>query len=246
MPTTSLLITCAYLLSVMTDRRVVGARTDDVDAVAETLRLDIVTCMSNILLMQVTNRELSPTAAARREQIVAAAIEVIAAKGYGQASFGRIAEHAGLSSTRLISYHFKGKSELIQAVVDRAMSDAAAFMRPRMDAATTRRDTLASYIESNLEFMRDHPAHIRALVEIIAGTRGGGDTSVSDTSSMVAEEFFRAGQAEGAFRAFDPHVMAVSLRAAIDAVAIMPDVDHTAYARELVALFDHATRKDQS
>ena len=29
-------------------------------------------------------------------------------------------------------------------------------------------------------------------------------------------------------------------------VAIMPDVDHTAYARELIALFDHATRKDQS
>lgn len=194
--------------------------------------------------MQVTL--FSPAAAARREQIVSAAIEVIAEKGYGQASFGRIAEHAGLSSTRLISYHFKGKSELIQAVVDRTLSDAAAFMRPRLDAATTRRGTLAAFIESNLEFMRDHPAHIRALVEIIAGTRGSDDTSVPDTSRVVAEEFFRVGQAEGEFRAFDPHVMAVSLRAAIDAVAIMPNVDHTAYARELITLFDRATRKDPS
>jgi AcrR family transcriptional regulator len=183
---------------------------------------------------------------ARRAQIVAAAIEVIAEKGYGQASFGRIAEQAGLSSTRLISYHFKGKSELVQAVVDTALGDAAVFMRQRMDAATTRRGTLAAYIESNLEFMRDRPAHIRALVEILGATRVGDEVALSDTRLAVAQEFFRAGQAEGEFRAFDPYVMVVSLRAAIDAVATMPDVDHAAYARELVELFDRATRKEPS
>ncbi|MES9603889.1 TetR/AcrR family transcriptional regulator [Actinomadura sp. NPDC048032] len=196
--------------------------------------------------MQVNEGARSPAAVARRAQIVAAAIEVIAEAGYGQASFGRIAEHAGLSSTRLISYHFKGKSELIQAVVDTALGDAAAFMRPRLDAAATRRDTLAAYIEANLAFMRDRPAHIRALVEIIGGTRGGEGVAFSDTPAAMAREFFRAGQAEGEFRAFDPHVMAVSLRAAIDAVATMPDVDHAAYARELVELFDRATRAEAS
>ncbi|MGI5203901.1 VC0807 family protein [Spirillospora sp. CA-108201] len=48
-------------------------------------------------------------------------------------------------------------------------------MRPRLVPAETRRDTLAAYIESNLAFMRDRPAHIRALVEIIGGTRGTGN-----------------------------------------------------------------------
>ena len=86
----------------------------------------------------------------------------------------------------------------------------------------------------------------RALVEIIGGTRGGEGVSFSDTPSAMGREFFRAGQAEGEFRAFDPQVMAVSLRAAIDAVATMPDVDHAAYARELVELFDRATRAEES
>ncbi|MEP7024912.1 MAG: TetR family transcriptional regulator, partial [Actinomycetota bacterium] len=48
----------------------------------------------------------SVTAMARRSQIVTATIDVIAEVGFGQASFARIAERAGLSSTRLISYHF--------------------------------------------------------------------------------------------------------------------------------------------
>ena len=37
-----------------------------------------------------------------------AAIETIAQAGYRDATFARIAERAGLSSTGLISYHFAG------------------------------------------------------------------------------------------------------------------------------------------
>ncbi len=40
----------------------------------------------------------------RRAQIV-----VLGEHGYGQTSFARIAKEAGLSGTRLISYHFAGK-----------------------------------------------------------------------------------------------------------------------------------------
>jgi AcrR family transcriptional regulator len=49
-------------------------------------------------------RRLSP--AARRREIVAATIDTVAALGYRSASFAKIAERSGLSSTRLISYHF--------------------------------------------------------------------------------------------------------------------------------------------
>ena len=54
------------------------------------------------------------------------------------------------------------------------------------------------------------------------------------------------GQAAGEFRSFDPDVMAVTLRAAIDAAASTPDLDPHAYGAELVALFARATRKDPS
>ena len=42
--------------------------------------------------------------------------EVLAELGYGATSFRRIADRAGLSSTGLISYHFKGKQELVDSV----------------------------------------------------------------------------------------------------------------------------------
>ena len=48
------------------------------------------------------------TEGARRAQIVQAAIETIAEAGFRHATFARIAERAGLSSTGLISYHFAG------------------------------------------------------------------------------------------------------------------------------------------
>ncbi|BCJ32133.1 TetR/AcrR family transcriptional regulator [Actinocatenispora sera] len=193
--------------------------------------------------MQVTDGR-SLAAQARRAQIVDAAIEVIAAAGFAQCSFGRIAKHAGLSSTRLISYHFEDKSELIQAVVDTVLGEATRYVQPRIAAAADRRAALAAYVTSNLEFVRDHPTRVRALVEIFAGARNDDRLTTSDTPRAVAIEFFRAGQQEGVFRRFDPEVMATVLRAAIDAVAMRPDVDHAAYAVELVELFDRVTRAD--
>jgi AcrR family transcriptional regulator len=66
--------------------------------------------------MQVTTR--SAAATARRSQILEATIDVVAEEGFAKASFARICERAGLSSTRLISYHFAGKAELVSALVE--------------------------------------------------------------------------------------------------------------------------------
>ncbi|WP_027346807.1 TetR/AcrR family transcriptional regulator [Hamadaea tsunoensis] len=191
--------------------------------------------------------------AARRAQIVESAIECIAELGYAKASFAQIAQRAGISSTRLISYHFAGKEDLIKAVLQEALRAAAAYMRPRLQAQTSPSATLAAYITSNLEFIQDHPAHIRAVVEIAAHARpetGPPMIGPADPASPIAllERMFRQGQEAGEFRAFDPHVMAVTLRAAIDTAvheqAARPGLDLTAYAHELVTLFDLATRKD--
>ncbi|NUT02251.1 MAG: TetR family transcriptional regulator [Hamadaea sp.] len=180
------------------------------------------------------------------------AIECIAELGYARASFAQIAQRAGISSTRLISYHFEGKEDLIRAVVHEALRAAGAYMHPLLQAQTSPSAMLATYITSNLDFIRTHPAHIRAVLEIAANTRP--DSGVSavepDSASPVAllEQLFRHGQEVGEFRAFDQRVMALTLRAAIDAavgeLAARPDLDLDAYARELVALFDRATRKE--
>jgi AcrR family transcriptional regulator len=191
------------------------------------------------------------TASARRAQIIAAAIDTIAELGYGNASFARIAERAGVSSTRLISYHFDDKAELVRAVVGAVLTEAGEYMRKRLRAADTRGGQLAAYIESNLEFIAEHPTAIRAVIEIEANARAGDGTPLIRTESAddpigFLAAMFRDGQAAGEFRAFDPVVMAVTLRAAIDAAASTPGLDPHAYAAELVALFTLATRKDPS
>ena len=188
------------------------------------------------------------TTGARRAQIVTAAIDTIAELGYGQASFARIAKRAGISSTRLISYHFDDKAELVRAVVTAVLTEAAEHMGKRLRAAGGPAEALTAYIESNLDFIAGHPTAIRAVIEIAANARAEDGTPLVAGDDAVARlvTLFRDGQETGEFRSFDPVVMAVTLRAAIDAAAGRADLDPHDYAAELVALFTHATRKDPS
>src|SRR3569833_2442999 len=108
------------------------------------------------------------TESGRRAQIVRAAIEVIAEDGYAKASFSRIAKHAGLSSTGMISYHFVGKEDLLKACVTEIEEITGAFMQPRIDAAVGHVAQLRAFVESNVELVGEHPAESRAR-----GGRGG-------------------------------------------------------------------------
>jgi AcrR family transcriptional regulator len=196
------------------------------------------------------------TQAARRAQIVEAAIVAIAELGYTKASFAQIAKRAGISSTRLISYHFDDKTELIRAALETVLAEAAAYMQPRLRATPDRRTALAVYIEANLTFIHEHPQHIQAVIDIVANARDllrpadeAGEPELDGAVALLAA-MLADGQARGEFRAFDPHVMAVTVRAAIDAAAgrlTGPDpVDVHTYTTELITLFDLATRNQQS
>ncbi|HXN13199.1 MAG TPA: TetR family transcriptional regulator, partial [Candidatus Acidoferrales bacterium] len=89
---------------------------------------------------------------ARRAQIIECAIDAIAELGYTNASLAEIARRAGISKG-VISYHFAGKGELIQQVVNAVMEKAGAVMLPRIFAEHTEAGMLRAYIESNLEFL---------------------------------------------------------------------------------------------
>ena len=191
------------------------------------------------------------TEAARRAQIVMAAIDSIAELGYGQASLARVAERAG-TSKGVISYHFAGKDDLIREVVAEVLAKGEAYMLPRILAESSGAGMLRAYIESNLAFMREYRNHLVAFLEIFLNARGddGGplvDEKPLDYMVTSLEQLLAHFQAAGDFRAdFDPQVMALAIRGAIDTVpprlARHPDLDVGRYARELAALFDRATR----
>ncbi|HEX3783988.1 MAG TPA: TetR/AcrR family transcriptional regulator [Pseudonocardiaceae bacterium] len=189
------------------------------------------------------------TATARRAQIVAATIETIAELGYAQTSFARIAERAGLSSTRLISYHFASKRELIEQVLSEVYTEINGFMAGKLAGCTSARETLHGYIEGYLEFIAGHRVQMKALLGIFLA--GALDYDPESTELVVLdpiERILRQGQESGEFRDFDTRVVAASVRRSVDGIPMLleahPDLDLGACAAELCTLFDLATRND--
>jgi AcrR family transcriptional regulator len=184
---------------------------------------------------------------ARRAQIVEAAIETVAEVGYANASLSRIAVRLGISKG-VISYHFAGKDDLIAEIVSQVLQQARASLQPRIEAQTTGPEMLRAYIESNLQFMRDNPKQLRALIEIVRATIAGAKSPFGDNRDGAAHtlaELLTRFQTAGDFRTdFDPNAMAIAIRAVIDAAPgrlADPAFDIDQYAREAVRIFDRAT-----
>jgi TetR/AcrR family transcriptional regulator, fatty acid metabolism regulator protein len=192
---------------------------------------------------------------ARRAQIMAAAIETISALGYGQASLARIAEKAG-TSKGVIIYHFGSKDDLVRELVAELTVKGRAYLGPRLEAESTGAGMLRAYIESNLAFVAENRNHVVAVVEIALNARSADgsplyDSSIRETGAAALRRLLTHFQGTGDFRAdFDPDVMALAIRAALDAVparlAREPGLDLGRYGRELADLFLAATRPGES
>ena len=190
---------------------------------------------------------------ARRAQIVAAAIDTIAEVGYARASLGRIAERIGISRG-LISYHFAGKDELMKEVVREVLEQGTAYMHRRILAHTTGPEMLRAYIESNLEFLREHQSDATAVVEIARNgvTADGQQRFYSydiDEAVRALAHLLSGFQKAGQFRAdFDPRAMAIAIRGTIDGVSgrlrFDPQFDIDSYTRQIANVFELATRTD--
>lgn len=190
------------------------------------------------------------TERARREQILACAVEAIAELGYGRASLAEIARRAGVSKG-VVSYYFPGKDRLLEQVVADVHARAGAAIA-EATAGRTGTAALRGYLEANLGFLADHPAGIRAVTEIVMNLRGSDGAprftpTGADPVLAHLEEMLRDGQRAGEFRDFDARSMAVLLRGAIDTASgrlvTDPGFDLAAYTRELVSTAELATRR---
>ena len=196
-----------------------------------------------------TANQSTVTEQARRAQIVAAAIDVIAEAGYDKASFARIAKHAGLSSTGLISYHFRTKKELDGAIAADIIGRVGRHMGEAMAGVEDPREALAAYIEGLIGFMKADPRYLQAMFGIVLNGGFDYDGGAEQESTSGLTDILRRGQAAGVFRDFDIHVMATTIQRSLDGIplaqAIDPDLDLDHYARELVELFTLATRHQE-
>ncbi|MCE7007772.1 TetR family transcriptional regulator [Kibdelosporangium philippinense] len=193
--------------------------------------------------------DLTFTEAARRKQIVTAALETIAELGYTRASFAQIAKRAGLSSPGLISYHFANKDELIGQVVAHVYATGSAIVRPRSDQSDTAAEALRGFVAGSIDFYATHRTHMLALTQILNGhpearTRWFDQPNSAELDGI--EEVLVRGQQAGEFRDFPAREIAVIIRdwlsGALLRMFVTPDLDVAAYTRELVALCEHAVR----
>lgn len=193
------------------------------------------------------------TEEARRAQILACTIDALSEFGYSGTSFARVAERAGFSKS-VISYYFGTKDELLRQVVADVVSDAAAYMTPRIAAAgESAPAVLSTYVRSNLEYIRDHPDGIAAVTEIAIGMRADHrNPRLADGPGGRAhglkplEEILARGQRSGDFTEFDVRGMAWAIRGLIDGVnprrLVDPEFDFDRCIDELDAHIARATR----
>jgi AcrR family transcriptional regulator len=186
---------------------------------------------------------------ARRRQIVAAAIAVLAREGHTGTSLSRIAAEAGLSSAGLITYHFTDREQLLDAVVADVVGRYDAAVAEAVAAAPDARAGLAAYIDSAVRFQDRNRDDVRALWQVVWSRMESAAGPVIDKDSQLGPlvELLERGQTEGQFRADirDPRWVAKSIHATVvgylDALVIDPDLDAADYIEEVQRLYALAT-----
>ncbi|MBT2483102.1 MULTISPECIES: TetR/AcrR family transcriptional regulator [unclassified Microbacterium] len=194
-------------------------------------------------------RPVTLTQEVRRQRIIEAAIECLAREGWNGTKLALVAAEAGISRG-LISYHFAGRDDLYEAVLDTVVEtifgEGSAAMQQRIDEASTARGKLVAYIEENLRFIGSHRREMAALGQVMPNLRGkdGAPRFDADAEEPVIAGtalLFEYGLSTGEFRGVDARLTAYTLRRCIDGAAVKivadPGFDIDAYARELTALF---------
>ena len=203
-----------------------------------------------------TNRGAAPDASTftqrkRREQLLGCAIDAIVDLGFQGMSVGEVARRAGVSKG-VVTYHFAAKDDLIYEIVAEIFDSITEFLESRM-GRTTPEMFVADYITAWVEYYRTHTRDMLAIGEIWSnfrdesGHRRFGDQAIMGELSNV-QRALELGQADGSRGQFSARVVAVTMKAALDALlgelAGDPELDLEAYRDELVALFERATRAE--
>lgn len=193
------------------------------------------------------------TQSARRAQIVAAAIEVIAEIGWAQASIRKIADRVGVAMSAVL-YHFGTKDNLVEAIVEEMYRTALSVVGPAVDAESTAANKLAAYITSSVAYFDTHRSHLAALTQLgtsyqLADGRRFQELGLTpelkqELAILDPTAILTVGQQDREFGAFPVASMAVALRGAVNAAVEMilrePDFDARAYGEDLAAIFGRA------
>jgi TetR/AcrR family fatty acid metabolism transcriptional regulator len=187
---------------------------------------------------------------ARRTQLVDCAVDVLVERGFAGTSVAEVARRAGVSKG-VVTYHFPSKDDLLGEVVTSLYRQAGEQIGEATGSSDSVIGELATYIRTNLAFVADHPRHVLAVMEVAANMRpADGPPGGEDPLSAHLRELIERGQATGEVAEVDAGVLAMTIRASIDAAAARAAVDPTAdprgHAEHLVTIVRRALQATET
>ena len=158
-----------------------------------------------------------------RAQILDAAEEVFASKGYHEATIREIAQLAEFSVGAVYSF-FETKDDLFVQIYLRRGVEFMDGMRELMGEKQPPREQMHRLADYQVNFFREHPNFGRLYLRTSAVALGDVETKINElVSDRYAEamklqsNMFRAGQRDGTFRNGDPFVVARLFSAMVSA-----------------------------
>jgi TetR/AcrR family transcriptional regulator len=185
-------------------------------------------------------RERTFTEQARRAQLIDVTIEAVAEHGYATTSLARIAESAGITKAAVL-YHFPSKNALVEAAHAHVLAELVAAVGAAVDA-TPPADGPAAYVRSMIGHLRDHPRHVRMLIEAMINVVPQVDSA--QRWAAVAGLLETARAARGLSAPIDLRTAALVIGGGIDAIVSEsltdPAYDTATAAGVLVAAIERA------
>lgn len=175
----------------------------------------------------------------RREQLMAATVEVLAAHGYAAATATTIAHRAGVSKG-LLWHYFSDLDELFEMTARRTLKTLSTAAGTSIDLAAPAPEVIRSAVHAAAALRRTHGAERIAMREIILNLRdadGAPRLRQQDLDDLYSsqEAIFRRGQQDGDIRdTLDPRLLAVTYQGAVDSMLgyldAYPDTDSERHA----------------
>jgi AcrR family transcriptional regulator len=185
------------------------------------------------------------SAAERREQIVRAATEVIAATGYANATLTAIAEAAGIAKG-LIWHYFDDRDDLMRHAVAHLAGRLREALVTDLDVTAPAPDVIRAVFARTALFTRTHETELETIDQIVHNLRtpdGRQRLSMLDYEDTYAEHelLLARGQSEGTIRPADVRVLASGYQGMMDSMVgylqAHPEVDPLSHAAQLAELF---------
>ncbi|ADB31114.1 transcriptional regulator, TetR family [Kribbella flavida DSM 17836] len=119
------------------------------------------------------DRKLTLTEQARRAQLIAVTVDLVAEVGYASTSLAKIAERAGVTKAAVL-YYYPSKNALVETARDEVLTALVTAVGDAVDAVGPE-DWPAAYVRTMIEHLRDNPRHTRMIVEAAIHTGAPAD-----------------------------------------------------------------------